>query len=111
MKTLSFLGLLAAAAFAVAPFQAAEAGHRRGGCGCCSSEVYAAPAAASPAAAATADAPAVAQNQNQGYRSYSYQPGTVPAMNYNNNYYRSSNRRSNQPMWMNGGAKSLGLYH
>lgn len=108
MKTLSFLGLLAVAALAIAPFQTAEAGHRRGGCGCCGTEVYAAPATASPAAAATAPTPAVAQNQ--GYRSYSYQPGAAPVYN-SRNYYRSSNGRSNQPMWMNGGAKSLGRYN
>lgn len=108
MKTFSFLGFLAIAAFAIAPFQSAEAGH---GCGCCGATVYAAPVAASPAAAAPGVA--VAQNQAQGYRSFSYQPGAAPAMNYNsgNYYYRSPNRRSNQPMWMNGGNKSLGRYN
>ena len=111
MKTLSFLGVLAVATVAIAPFQTAEAGHRK--CGCCGTAVYAAPVAASPAAAATTPAPAVAQNQAQGYRSYSYQPGAAPVMNYSsgNNYYRSSNRRSNQPMWMNGANKSLGRYN
>lgn len=114
MKTLSFLGVLAAVAVAFVPFQTAEAGHRHG-CGCCGTAVYAAPVAASPAtAAAPASQNAVAQNQGQGYRSFSYQPGAAaPAMNFSsgNNYYRSSNRRSNQPMWMNGGNKSLGRYN
>lgn len=107
MKTFSFLGVLAVALFAFASVPNAEAGNR--GCGCCGTVAYAAPAAASPAAAATAPAAAVAQNQ--GYRSYSYQPGTAPAVNYSsgNNYYRSN--RSNQPMWMNGGNKSLGRYN
>jgi hypothetical protein len=109
MKTLLFLGGFAAAVVAIVPVQTAEAGHRK--CGCCGSATYVAPVAASPAAAATTPAPTVAQNQAQGYRSYSYQPGAAPAMNYRNNYNRSSNRRSNQPMWMNGGNKSLGRYN
>ncbi|WP_425618131.1 hypothetical protein NA78x_001827 [Anatilimnocola sp. NA78] len=111
MKSLSLLGVLAAAAITSVPFQTAEAG--RHNCGCCGAAVYAAPVAASPAAAATAPTPSVAQNQPQGYRSYSYQPSAAPVMNYSsgNNYYRSSNRRSNQPMWMNGGNKSLGRYN
>jgi len=106
MKTFSFLSLAAVAALTIAPLSTAHAGHRRGNC-CCGNVVYAAPAAASPAAAAaTTTAPAVAQNQ-AGYRAYSYQPGAAaPVMTYRSSSYR----RSNQPMWMNGGNKSLGNY-
>ncbi|QDU28093.1 hypothetical protein ETAA8_31860 [Anatilimnocola aggregata] len=105
MKTFSILGLAACAALAFAPMSDAQAGGRR--C-CCGNTVYAAPAAASPAAAATS-APAATVAQNQGYRSFSYQPGAAAPANYYNR--GSSYRRSNQPMWMNGGNKSLGRYN
>jgi hypothetical protein len=104
MKTSLILSLAALTAATLVPLTSAQAGHR-GGC-CCGSVTYAAPAAASPAAAVT-PAPAATVAQNQGYRSFSYQPATTAAPTY---YRGNYSRRSNQPTWMIGGAKSLGIY-
>lgn len=112
MRIFTF-GCALLAALAVAA--TAEAG-RRNCCCCyvpsCAPSGCQAPAAASPAAVAPAAAPAVAQNQGTGYRSFSYQPTTAaPAPVYNYNRGPSPSYRSNQPMWMNGGNKSLGRYN
>lgn len=98
MKTFSLLSLALLMALTLVPTGAARArgGNRRGG-----NVVYAAPAAASPAAVA---APAA---RNPGYRSFSYQPAATSAPTY---YRSSSTRRGNQPTWMMGSAKSLGIY-